>query len=83
MRIHRCRDRCACVRERSEGLGECKLKANAEIGDIAVGGGQTNFEHSSQQSYYPFSLEVTVKAAGKSPQTGKKLPHIELTKPTI
>lgn len=47
------------------------LKVNAEIGDIAVGGGQTNFEHSLQWSYYPSSLEVTAKAAGKAPQTGK------------
>lgn len=41
------------------------LKANAEIVDVAVGGGQTNFEHSLQWSYYPSSLEVTVEAAGK------------------
>lgn len=27
---------------------EESLKANAETGDIAVGGGQTNFEHSLQ-----------------------------------
>lgn len=51
---------------------EESLKANAEIGDIAVGGGQTNFEHSLQSSYYPSSLEVTAEAAGKARQTGGK-----------
>lgn len=60
---------------------EESLKANAETGDIAVGGGQTNFEHSLQWSYYPSSLEVTAEAAGKAPRTGgkKKLLHAELT----
>ena len=61
---------------------EESLKANAEIGDIAVGGGQTNFEHSLQSSYYPSSLEVTAEAAGKARQTGgkkKNLLHAELT----
>lgn len=51
---------------------EESLKANAETGDIAVGGGQTNFEHSLQWSYYPSSLEVTAEAAGKAPRTGGK-----------
>lgn len=43
------------------------LKVNAEIGDIAVGGGQTNFEH-WLQSYYGSSLEVRAEA----PQTREK-----------
>lgn len=44
------------------------LKVNAEIGDIAVGGGQTNFEHWLHRSYYGSSLEVKAEA----PQTREK-----------
>lgn len=44
------------------------LKVNAEIGDIAVGGGQTNFEHWLQRSYYGSSPEVRAEA----PQTREK-----------
>lgn len=39
---------CMCVRESLRDWESASLKANAEIGDIAVGGGQTNFEHSLQ-----------------------------------
>lgn len=34
------------IEARVREVGGTALKANAGIGDIAVGGGQTNFEHS-------------------------------------
>ena len=62
---------CEWVREGLSDWESAGLKVNAEIGGAAVGGGQTNFEHSSHWSYYPFSPEVTGKAARKAPQTSE------------